>query len=209
MSTRHARPFLACAALAAALIVACREAVAPGAGAPDDYQLPEADRTLDPSAVRVGSIVFACQKWSVPPPPANTRMLVDIHFGPSSGESPETDQIEAVERHGGRVLYQFRFQAVRARIDAARIPALASEFHFLSVRDVPDPRRFDWPVIASFVRPVTDADVERFAELGGQVRYRFTIINALAGPLPDRSIDVLRGEPEVSTVNGEGVGCLA
>lgn len=91
----------------------------------------------------------------------------------------------------------------------SRVPELIRASDWATVRDVPDASRFDVRLTVGFRRPVTDADVERFAELGGRVDYRFTSFPALSGALPDRSIPAYQADPDVTWIELATVICLA
>lgn len=74
----------------------------------------------------------------------------------------------------------------------------------------PLPTQYDVkPVSVGFSHPLNDADVELYESLGGRVEYRWDSLRALSGVLPDRSIPILREQPEVEYVHGGGgVACL-
>jgi hypothetical protein len=138
---------------------------------------------------------------------------VDVFFGRASADGPwdgpTTDDIEPVESQGGRVLYSFHVPAVRARLIYSRIPGVVQGGLWVTVRDVPDATRYDVPLTVGFNRPLTDDDADALGRLGGRVTYRFQFINALSGILPDRSIPVYQGRPDVAYAQASGVTCLA
>lgn len=205
-------------ALGTALVFAasCSEPIAP---VDDDFELPAPDPSLDPDRLAVGDyIATPCafgmhgnrldhlrgrQEWA----------LVDIYFGRDSPEArrsgPTAADIRLVKSHGGRVLHHFNVPAVRARILLARIPHLVEEGYWVTVRDVPDPTRYDVPSLSvGFSRPLTDSDVDLYVSLGGRVEYRFDFINAVSGVLPDRSVPALRDRSDIAYVEAGSVYCI-
>lgn len=195
--------------------IACSELTAP----PDDFQLPEADLSLDPDRLSIGELIATPCAFGM----HGNRLdhlrdkhewvLVDVFFGRSSAEGPwdgpTTSDIDLVTSHAGRVLYQFNVPAVRARILLSRVPDLVEQGFWITVRDVPDPTRYDVPSLGvGFSRPLQDADVELYESLGGRVEHRWDFINALSGVLPDRSIPVLRDRSDVVYVEAGGVSCI-
>jgi len=200
-------------AVLAALGAACGELLAPV----DDYQLPPPDTSLDTNRLSIGSyIATPCafyggdrlaslrerQEWAT----------VDVFFGrptpPAPGEGPSAGEAQLVRSHGGRVLYTFNVPAVRARIILAKIPDLVERGFWITVRDVPDPTRYDLRLIVGFDRALTDADVALFQSLGGRVQYRWDNTRAIAGVLPDRSIPALRSQTDIRYLELDGVMCL-
>jgi hypothetical protein len=195
--------------------MACTDLVAP----PDDFQLPEPDLSLDPERLSVGELIATPCAFGI----YGNRLdhlrdkhewvLVDIFFGRSSPEGPwdgpTATDIGLVTSQAGRVLYQFNVPAVRARILLSRVPELVEQGFWITVRDVPDPTRYDVPSLAvGFNRPLEDADVELYVNLGGRVEYRWDFINALSGILPDRSIPALRDRSDVEYVQASSVACI-
>lgn len=206
---------LMAAALAIALAPACSDLVSPGRT--DTYELPAPDGSLDPARLAVGDLIATpCAFGTRGDGLAHLRArdewaLVDIYFGRGSAEGAWDAAAPAdralVKAHGGRVLHEFNVPAVRARIVLSRIPDLVQAGFWILVREVPDATRYDVPLTMGFVRSLGDADIERFATLGGQVTYRFDVIDALAGVLPDRSIPALRQWTGVEYVQPETVYC--
>jgi hypothetical protein len=214
-------------AVAVGLILApaCDAPAAPAADlsvAPDDYELPPPDTSLDPARLTVGDyIATPCAKY----PGAgmqgdgfahlrgrNEWATVDVFFGRGTSEGPweepTSDDIDLVRSHGGRVLYSFHVPAVRARMVLSRIPDLVLEGYWITVRDVPDATRYDVRLSVGFTRPITPDDVELFESLGGRVDYYWEFIDAIAGVLPDRSIAVLWDRTDVRYVQANSVYCL-
>ncbi len=110
---------------------------------------------------------------------------------------------DLIKRHGGQILYTFRFPAARVRIPTKNVRSLAVGAPSVSILYVLDPRRYDWPIAVGYRRPYSYVEGERrFRELGGRVEYRFDAINALGGLIPDRSVAALRGDPNVEYVEG-------
>lgn len=201
---------------AAVLAASCADPTGPI----DDFELPEPDLSLDPDRLVVGDYIATPCAFGMRGDRLNHLRdrhewaLVDIYFGRGSAdeprEGPTWTDIALVASHGGRVLYRFNVPAVRARIVLARIPDLVEEGFWITVREVPDATRYDVPSLSvGFARPLRDADVHLYVGLGGRVEYRWDLIDALSGVLPDRSIPVLRARSDVVYVEAGGVGCLA
>jgi len=182
---------------------------------PDDFELPPPDTSLDPDRLTVGDyLVTPCGLhsgdgfWE-----RHEWVLVDVFFGRATPAGspccgPTSGDIELVNSHFGRVLYSFHVPAVRARMILSLIPYLQRDANWITVRDVPDATRYDVPVTVGFTRPVSDDDVALFVSLGGRVSqpWRWGSINAVV--LPDRSIGILMGRPDVRYVQAQGMGCL-
>jgi hypothetical protein len=187
-------------------------------GPTDTYQLPPPDTSLAPDRLVVGSyIATPCELGIRGNQFAHLRgrdewALVDVFFGRSTEAgpwgAPTAHDIALVTAHGGRVLYRFHIPAVRARMVLSRIPDLVGAGEWITVREVPDPTRYDLELSVGFTRPLTDADVEDFVRLGGRVTYAWDFINALAGILPDRSIPAYQERADVAWVQANGVSCL-
>lgn len=185
---------------------------------PDSWELPDPDSSLDPARLSVGDFIATPCMFGLHG--SGTDHLdgrdewatVDVFFGRESEagpwDGPTAADVGLVEAHGGRVLHAFNVPGVRARMVLSRIPALVEEGFWVTVRDVPDATRYDVPVSVGFDRPLSDADVELFGALGGAVEYRWESIRALAGPLPDRSIDDLQARSDVVWVEHSSVACL-
>jgi hypothetical protein len=179
----------------------------------DDFTLPEPDRSLDPARVVIGALV------ATPCGPDDElrsrpeRVLVDIFFGRKSNsdpvEGPQETHVQAVSSRGGSVLYRFNVPAVRARINLNQIPALVAAGHWITVREVPNPARYDLQVNVGYRRPLQDSDLKRFRELGGRITHRFDFINGISGELPDHSLPHLRSSSDVLYVEPNGIVCLA
>jgi hypothetical protein len=201
----------------ATLAAACDDPAASGFPS-DDYVLPAPDQSLDPGRLSVGDLIATPCAFGM----YGNRLdhlrgrhewaTVDIYFGGSPdgpGDGPSSNDVALVSAHGGRVLYHFTVPAVRARVVLSQIPHIVRAGDWITVREVPDPTRYDVPsLLVGFERPVQDSDVELYITLGGQVDYRFVIINAVSGVLPDRSIPGLRDWSDVEYVEAGGVGCL-
>lgn len=196
---------LASVALVFAFLAGCEDSTSPE----EACGLPPPDTTLDPSALRVGAVIFACGRWVESKKPSEPQAIVDIFFGRRGPEDPPdrplAEHLFSITNRGGTVCHQFNFPAVRARIDVDRVPELGAN----EVYEVPDLRRYDWNVTVGYRRPLQDADSVQFVDLGGEVRSRSDFINALSGALPDRSIPVLRNMEAVEYVEAQGVYCLA
>lgn len=185
--------------------------------APDDFQLPEPDLSLDPSRLSVGDyIATPCAFGLYGDRLIHLRdrhewALVDVYFGRGASgppDGPTASDIDLVAKHGGRVLFSFNVPAVRARIILSRIPDLVKNGFWVTVRDVPDPTRYDVPLSVGLTRALEDSDVEQFATLGGRVEYRFNSIRSLSGVLPNQSIPTLRSRSDVRYVEVNSIGCL-
>ena len=190
-------------------VLACVDSTGP---ARDDYELPPPDSTLDPAALRVGEILYACNRWGAAGAPSVDRVLVDVFFGRRNATDPDDrprlESLSAVQARGGKVLFQFAFPAARVRIDTREIPPLVDGGEVSFVRTVPDPRRYDWNAIVGFRRPLTPADSTTFVALGGRVQYVFQLIPAIAGDLPNGSLVTFRQMHDVEYAEAAGVGCI-
>ena len=203
-------------ALAATVFAAsCSDPTAPN----QDFELPEPSLSLDPGRLTVGDYIATPCAFGIYGDRLNHLrdkhewVLVDVYFGRGSEESsrdrPIKSEIALVTSHGGRVLHHFNVPAVRARIILARIPDLVEEGFWVTVREVPDPTRYDVPSLSvGFTRTLRDSDVDLYGSLGGRVDYRWDFINALSGVLPDRSIPALRAQSDVRYVEAGSVACV-
>jgi hypothetical protein len=203
-------------ALAVILLPACADLAAPP-DAPDF--LPPPDPSLDPSHVVVGEMIATPCQRGVPGGfddllARDEWALVDVYFARSTAADPHGPpslaDMSLVWRHGGTLLHAFSIPAVRARMQLSRVPGLVAESgQWIIVRSVPDPTRYDVPLIVGFTRGLSDADVTWVESLGGQVTHRWDVVNALVTNLPDRSIPVLLASPDVDHAQPVGVYCLA
>lgn len=184
----------------------------------DDFDLPEADLSLDPDRLSVGEYIATPCAFGLYGDRLDhlrgrdERALVDVFFGRESGDGhlnrPTPDEIRLVEAHGGMALYHFNVPAVRARMSLSRIPGLVEEGFWITVRDVPDPTRYDVPsLLVGFTRSLRDTDAVVYSSLGGVVEQRLDVINALSGVLPDRSIPTIRGRSDVEYAAPAGMVC--
>jgi hypothetical protein len=205
------RTLRTCTLLAAVTLAAgaCADATLPHRPLPD---LPERDTSLDPAAAVVGQYIATPCDGNDHLRGSTEWALVDVFFGRRSESEPVTGpqdhHLRAVTARGGVVVHRFNVPAVRAWMPLREVPELVAREFWTSVRDVPDPRRYDLPLIAMYVSAVEDPDVDRFQRLGGQVRKRFTIIPAIFGILPDASIPELRASTRTQQVEPDGVACL-
>ena len=189
-----------------AFVAACSDT----AGPVDDYQLPAPDTSLDPGALRIGDIWYACGDW-VGTPPADTLILVDLFFGQRSAadpmDRPRSENLDSVRALGGRVLFEFAFPAARVRIPSGSVPRLAASGVINYARAVPDARRYDWDFIVWFTRARQPSDSAVFVALGGRVSYLFLGLPAVAGALPNSAAVIYRRMPDVEFVSADGMGC--
>lgn len=161
---------LASVALVFAFLTGCEDSTSPE----EACGLPPPDTTLDPGALRVGAVVFACGRWIKKPwerwsiKPWEPQAIVDIFFGRRGPEDPPdrplAEHLLSITNGGGTVCHQFNFPAVRARINVDRVRKLRVS----SVHEVPDLRRYDWNVIVGYRRPLQDADSVQFVDLWGR-----------------------------------------
>lgn len=184
-----------------------------GSTAPVGFTLPDPDPSLDPAALVSPTLLFVCNSWVGNTPPTEKSLFVDIFFGQRSADDPDdrprSASIDAVERHGGQIVYRFHFPAVRAWMEASEIPALVKEGGVNVVFRVTNPRRYDWATFVGYKKPYSYLDgTARFEELGGRVTSSYNSINAIFGLIPDRSVTALRREAAVDYVSGGGYGCV-
>ena len=186
-----------------AIALACSDPHAP-------YELPAPDPSLDPGALRIGAVYYRCGQWRVTPPPED-HVLVDVFFGRRNEQDPPDrpldDHLSAAEAHGAFVLFQFDFPAIRAWIQTDSIPSLSDRGYFVSVHEVPDPRRYDWLAGVGYDHAVAPGDEARITELGGLIRRRFEALNQLEVQLPNRSFAELRATSGVLFVEASSQIC--
>lgn len=177
------------------------------------YRLPEPDQSLDPAALVIGEYIATPCGNNEPLLSRPEWAVVDIFFGRRSERDPVTgprqEHLRAVSGRGGIVLHRFNVPAVRAYIQLSRIPDLVASEFWVSVRAVPNPRRYDLDVLVGFVTPLRESDLEQFQRLGGRITTRFSFIDAIGGVLPDRSIPALRASDRTRYVEPNGIACLA
>ena len=146
-------------------------------GPTDDYQLPAPDTSLDPAALRIGEIWYACGDWQETPP-TDSVVLADLFFGRRSAADPDdrprSESLDSVRAHAGRVLFEFAFPGARVRVPSTSIPGLAADHVINHARTVPDARRYDWDFIVWFTRPLQPSDSAVFVAHGGRVSYVFS-----------------------------------
>jgi hypothetical protein len=180
----------------------------------DDFLLPEPDLSLDPARLVVGDYIATPCAFGmfgnqlVHLRDRNEWALVDIFFGSGTRAGPSEAEVEEVRRRGGRVLHRFNVPAVRARILLSSIPDLVREGHWITVREVPDPSRYDLELSVGYRRPTKDLDLAIIAAYGGRVTARYVSIPWLSVILPDRAVPVLRDRYEVQYVESAGVACI-
>jgi hypothetical protein len=188
-------------------VLSCKNPVGIPEGIPDA----EIPPILGIDSVVVGQPVFFCSRWVEGFDPPSGRMIVDLYFGRAGPEVPPDrplhEQITAVEHHGGRILHRFQFPAVRADIPASRIPELYQSGSLNLARAVPYSDRFDWPVMVGYIDPPGDAELARFADLGGRLTHVFETFPAIAGDLPDAAFPALRADGGVGYVEADGSLC--
>jgi hypothetical protein len=198
---------------AASVLVFIAVACSDTAGPAGDYVLPPPNSSLDPAALRVGEVLYACGNWAAGGRPAAQRVLVDLFFGRRTDgdplDQPLLASLDAVRARGARILFGFAFPGVRAWLDTREIPALVDGGIVNHARAVPDARRYDWQATVGYRRPLTAFDSATFVALGGQITYVFQGMPAISGELPNSSIAVFRQMPDVLYVEAEGVLCLA
>lgn len=193
------------------LLVGCGDPLGP---VDDDFRLPESDRSLDPARLVVGDyIATPCAFGMFGDRLVHLRdrhewALVDIFLGSGAATGPTESDVEFVRSHGGRVLHRFNVPAVRARILLSNIPDLVREGYWVTVREVPDPSRYDLVLSVGYRRPTKDLDLAIIAAYGGRVTARYVSIPWLAVILPDRTVPVLRDRYEVQYVESSGVACI-
>jgi hypothetical protein len=197
--------------LATVAVPGCADSLFGGEG--DEYTLPEPDRSLDPAKLSIGDYLAMPCGTNHELRSRSERVLVDIFFGRKSNRDPmdraQAAHLQAVTSRGGAVLYRFNVPAVRARINRNQNPDLIATGHWITVREVPNPARYDLPVNVGYTRPLRDSDLGRFRELGGRITHRFDFINGISGELPDDSLPQLRSSSDVLYVEPNGIGCLA
>lgn len=216
LQTRRAARGLRARVLVGALLGGlelCLACHSPVSVTPDTYELPPPDLSVDPASLRPGAPVYRCGRWVGLAPPRSRRMLLDVHFGRRGPEDPIDRPLEehlrAIESVGGKALFSFAFPAVRARIDAGRVPALLAHWPFISVYDVPDARRYDWLVSIGYSMPLQPSDSSLIVALGGSVVLRIDRFNFLGAYVPNASIAQLRTNARVSYVESSGEVCRA
>lgn len=85
-----------------------------------DYELPPPDESLDPAALRVGEVLYACNGWAPGEQPDSAQILVDLFFGRRGPQDPtdrpRSESLDAARAVGGRIVFVFAFPAARVRI---------------------------------------------------------------------------------------------
>lgn len=196
---------------------------------PDDYVLPEPDTSLDPARLVVGDVIAMVDM--VPPCSPTDELahmrgrdewvLVDVHFGYAreaimfGSENVNRypygldDEVDIVTSWGGRVLFQYEhLPIIRARMLLSQIVDMVDrdwreEGGLPTVRNVPDPARYDVDVRVWFSPPGrNEADVEFFESIGGKVRHSWH--SSIVGTLPHRSYPAIRSRSGVVTIGNYG-----
>ncbi|MFQ5702970.1 MAG: hypothetical protein ACE5HT_03015 [Gemmatimonadales bacterium] len=186
--------------LLVALAVACSGEM----GLPAD--LDPADFVLEKEAF------YRCGRWINKP---DVRFgLFDVRATPI-GETEQTDRpsdllLDRISSLGGVVVHEFNVPLVRAVIALGAIPEIEGASSGLSgtdARAVTDASEFSVTVSIRYVVDPSDSDLARIVELGGEVFSTFR--TAVGAVVPDLTIPVLRGQPEIENVGLRGGGCLA
>jgi hypothetical protein len=162
----------------------------------------------------VGALLATpCEAGRIDPSRAgdDEPVLVDVVFGrpwsEAAADGPAAEELALVRRHQGEVLARFRVPAARIRIAPERIAELVGDEAWVSVREVPDPVRFDAVVTVDFGRPVGASELAAFRELGGQALEWHPGVPLLTGVLPDAAIPALRALLGPRSVTPERVYC--
>jgi hypothetical protein len=138
-------------------------------------------------------------------------MLVDLYF--SIGENAPTDgpsasHVELVAEHGGEVVHRFHVPVVRAWLRGSAIPDLLRDSGPITIHEVIEPSRHDVSATVWFAEPLPYLDFRPLQELGARVKrlrhYGGLDVHGAGIDIPDRSIPVLRGWPEVEDVRTSG-----
>lgn len=188
---------------------------------PDFFVLPEPDLSLDPARVAVGDrLATYCTVDFSQFERRREWVTVDVYLWPRledvNFEEPvphvlDNVDVALIESAGVRVLARFQTHAVRGRILLSSLRELfaATSGRATVVHEVPNPARYDVPVIVGFSLPLDDTRLGAFVELGGQIQSEIDGLAMVSGGLPDRSIEAMRARYDVSFVETNSVACLA
>jgi hypothetical protein len=165
--------------------------------------VPDEDTSLDPARLRVGQQMYYCGEWnSSLGKPAASAVFADVFF--SGGlELGLLDRPLAIHRHltesaGAVIVRSYRLPGFRVWIPTDSIPILAKHLG-VSVRDVPDPRRYDLLLYAFFgVGQFRGADSLRIHDLGGRVIRNWESLGLVLLHVPERSVRQIRSDPRVA-----------
>ncbi len=163
----------------------------------------------DPSALRVGSVVYACGAWIDSSLARQaTAVAVDVHFRPDTAfRGPTDSDVAVLKEHGATVLYEYSFPAARVLVEPARIPALVDSAGANAVVSVPDPARFDWRFVVAVTGALTSDDSIHIVRLGGSVVAMLGGLNYIVAVLPDGSIPYLRRWSRLRFAENESFLC--
>jgi hypothetical protein len=149
--------------------------------------------------------------WT-PAVPSASRTVVDIRLPHRDGSDgpPTKEQIAAVERAGGRILYRYNVGMVRAELDVAEVPGLVGLPPRVAnyVRTVTDLDRRDVTLIVMLSHDLTDADIAAVQALGGQIRHRYDALEGYSVVIDDAAIPKVRALPGVKSLGANSVGCI-
>jgi hypothetical protein len=192
-----------------ATILGCGDLSSP----PDSFVLPPENLSLDTAALRIGHVLYACHRWSSDFRPKEGPVVADLHFGRRGPDDPmdrpREESLDSVRARGGEILLVFAFPAARVRMTPAALATMVDDHLADHVRSVPDLARYDWNVTVFLRQQVSAQDwLTSFPALGGRVTHWYFGLNMFSGDLPNRSIPLLRGRPEVESVGADGLACL-
>jgi len=166
------------------------------------------------SGGEAGAIIGGCGAFAYRPDTPGDSVTIDVLIARVPADSsmrshiyelPVPEQaLDTLRAIGARVIYRFHLPYVRIRMrktETARLEGIADLF-----RQVPDPEQHAIDVVVTYWDEPTDRDVRRFLGLGGIMddRGRWDI----SGSLPDESIERLRRERTVESIQATGVACV-
>lgn len=144
---------------------------------------------------------YCCDQW-YPEHPEQPICLVDINFS-FGGEGPTEAQRQAVLNAGGRIVYEFHLERVRAQMCTADVPSLNA----ILVRAAPSGTDYTLDAMIAIPLPLSLADSLFLDSLGVQILDYFEFIDVVRAYVQDPVIPIIRTHPGVRYVQENGLYC--
>lgn len=156
----------------------------------------------DPALFELDEALYSCG-WSPGPPEADDEWgLFDVGTG-RDARPPAAVDVETIELLGGRVVYEYHVERLRAILLTGWVPKLGATF----VRSVPDASKFPVTLTVRWEKPGAPLDMSHFDSIrtwGGEIDndYFGCLYGAsrIQATVPDSAIPKIRGPPGVSTI---------
>lgn len=174
---------------------------------PGDYDVPDEDQSLDPARLSVGYEIYYCGDWNRTfGKPSDGALFVDVFFYAGFDQARLDHPLEVhrriVESVRASIVRSYRAAGFRVWIHRDSIPALYGH-NGVTIRSVPDPRRYDLQVTAFYGGPgvFNGVDSVSVSKLGGRIVRNYEALGILLMHLPERSLPEIREDPRVQWID--------